>query len=47
MEVMANSNNVLRGGLTVKHVDVPEVISHVPFEGGDDMDAEDGEAEDK
>ncbi len=35
MEVMANSNNVLRGGLTVKHVDVPELISNVTFEGGD------------
>ena len=35
MEVMANSNNVLRGGLTVKHVDVPELISNVTFESGD------------
>lgn len=26
MEVMANSDNVLRGGLTPKHVDVPELL---------------------
>lgn len=34
MEIMANSNNVLRGGLTPKHVDVPELIENVLFEGG-------------
>ena len=31
-EVMANSDNVLRGGLTSKHVDVPELVSVVDFE---------------
>jgi mannose-6-phosphate isomerase len=30
-EVMANSDNVLRGGLTRKHVDVPELMSVVDF----------------
>lgn len=30
-EVMANSDNVLRGGLTRKHVDVPELASVVDF----------------
>ena len=34
MELMANSNNVLRGGLTPKHVDVAELLSNVSFEGG-------------
>jgi mannose-6-phosphate isomerase len=33
IEVMANSDNVLRGGLTEKHVDVPELLSTVRFEG--------------
>jgi mannose-6-phosphate isomerase len=33
MELMANSNNVLRGGLTPKHVDVPELLANVVFEG--------------
>ena len=28
---MANSDNVLRGGLTPKHVDVKELIQHVSF----------------
>ena len=32
MELMANSDNVLRGGLTQKHVDVPELLKHVIFE---------------
>lgn len=32
MELMANSDNVLRGGLTPKHVDVPELLKHVTFE---------------
>ena len=27
-----NSDNVLRGGLTPKHVDVPELLKHVVFE---------------
>lgn len=34
MEIMANSNNVLRGGLTPKHVDVPELLRTVIFAGG-------------
>jgi mannose-6-phosphate isomerase class I len=33
MEIMANSNNVIRGGLTPKHVDVPELLHNVIFEG--------------
>jgi mannose-6-phosphate isomerase len=33
MEIMANSNNVLRGGLTPKHVDVPELIRNLIFDG--------------
>ncbi|MEM6966301.1 MAG: mannose-6-phosphate isomerase, class I [Bacteroidota bacterium] len=32
MELMANSDNVFRGGLTVKHVDVQELLEHVVFE---------------
>lgn len=32
LEIMANSDNVLRGGLTNKHVDVPELLKHVKFE---------------
>ena len=32
-ELMANSDNVLRGGLTPKHVDVPELLKHIAFEG--------------
>ena len=32
MELMANSDNVLRGGLTPKHVDVQELLKHVVFE---------------
>ena len=31
VELMANSNNVLRGGLTSKHVDVDELMQHVSF----------------
>ncbi|WP_119081003.1 mannose-6-phosphate isomerase, class I [Chitinophaga alhagiae] len=31
-ELMANSDNVLRGGLTPKHVDVPELLKHTRFE---------------
>lgn len=31
MELMANSDNVLRGGLTPKHVDVPELLKHIEF----------------
>ena len=33
IELMANSNNVLRGGLTPKHVDVPELLQTVTFAG--------------
>ena len=31
IELMANSDNVLRGGLTPKHIDVNELIQHVSF----------------
>jgi len=31
IELMANSDNVLRGGLTPKHIDVKELIHHVNF----------------
>ncbi len=31
IELMANSDNVLRGGLTPKHVDIQELIQHVQF----------------
>jgi mannose-6-phosphate isomerase class I len=34
VELMANSDNVLRGGLTTKHVDVPELLHILTFEGG-------------
>ncbi|WP_018612038.1 mannose-6-phosphate isomerase, class I [Segetibacter koreensis] len=33
VELMANSDNVLRGGLTPKHIDVPELLKHIVFEG--------------
>lgn len=32
MEIMANSDNVLRGGLTPKHIDVEELLELVTFE---------------
>jgi mannose-6-phosphate isomerase len=32
VEVMASSDNVLRGGLTPKHVDVPELLAVLEFE---------------
>lgn len=32
VELMANSDNVLRGGLTPKHIDVPELLKHVKCE---------------
>jgi len=35
VELMANSDNVLRGGLTAKHVDVPELLRILKFEGND------------
>src|SRR5262249_38765022 len=31
LEIMANSDNVLRGGLTAKHVDVPELLRTLTF----------------
>ena len=31
IELMANSDNVLRGGLTPKHIDIDELIQHVQF----------------
>jgi mannose-6-phosphate isomerase len=31
VELMANSDNVLRGGLTPKHIDVPELIKNIEF----------------
>jgi mannose-6-phosphate isomerase len=31
MEIMANSDNVLRGGLTPKHMDVPELLRVLEF----------------
>jgi len=31
VEIMANSDNVLRGGLTPKHIDVPELLKHIRF----------------
>ncbi len=31
-ELMANSDNVLRGGLTPKHIDVAELLKHTRFE---------------
>src|SRR5699024_10240414 len=33
IELMANSDNVLRGGLTQKHVDVEELLKHTRFKG--------------
>ncbi len=32
VELMANSDNVFRGGLTPKHVDVPALLQHLSFE---------------
>ncbi|MFY7964488.1 MAG: mannose-6-phosphate isomerase, class I [Chitinophagaceae bacterium] len=32
VELMANSDNVLRGGLTPKHIDVPELMKHTLFQ---------------
>ncbi|HVG42154.1 MAG TPA: hypothetical protein VM888_11135, partial [Chitinophagaceae bacterium] len=31
IEIMANSDNVLRAGLTDKHIDVPELMKHTIF----------------
>jgi len=35
IEIMASSDNVLRGGLTPKHVDVPELVRILSFEPSD------------
>ncbi|MEW2136654.1 mannose-6-phosphate isomerase, class I [Streptomyces sp. NPDC005409] len=35
VELLANSDNVLRAGLTPKHVDVPELLKITNFESGD------------
>ncbi len=32
VEIMANSDNVLRGGLTSKHIDVPELVRVLSFD---------------
>jgi mannose-6-phosphate isomerase len=32
IELMANSDNVLRAGLTTKHINVPELMKHLLFE---------------
>jgi mannose-6-phosphate isomerase len=37
VEVMANSDNVLRGGLTPKHVDVPELLRVLDFQPATDV----------
>lgn len=36
VEIMANSDNVLRGGLTSKHIDVPELVRILNFTALDD-----------
>ncbi len=35
VEIMANSNNVLRGGLTKKHIDIAELLKTVDFVGAE------------
>jgi mannose-6-phosphate isomerase len=35
IEILANSDNILRGGLTPKHVDVPELLRVLDFSCGD------------
>ena len=37
VEVMANSDNVLRGGLTPKHIDVPELLRVLDFRPANDV----------
>jgi len=32
IEIMANSDNVLRGGLTPKHMDIPELLANTKFD---------------
>jgi mannose-6-phosphate isomerase len=34
VEIMASSDNVLRGGLTNKHIDVKELLKHIKYEPG-------------
>ena len=31
IELMANSDNILRGGLTTKHIDIPQLLKHIIF----------------
>lgn len=45
VEILANSDNILRGGLTPKHVDVPELLKVLDF-GCGDMQVMRGEARD-
>jgi mannose-6-phosphate isomerase len=33
LEIMANSDNVIRGGLTPKHIDIPQLLKLVAFKG--------------
>jgi mannose-6-phosphate isomerase len=33
LEIMANSDNVIRGGLTPKHIDVPQLLKLITFKG--------------
>jgi mannose-6-phosphate isomerase len=35
VEISANSDNVLRGGLTAKHIDVPELLKVLDFSSGE------------
>lgn len=35
IEIMANSDNVMRGGLTVKHIDVDALLQHIVFTAAD------------
>ncbi len=46
VEIMASSDNVLRGGLTPKHVDVPELMRVLDFEPGP-VPVFDGAADDR
>jgi mannose-6-phosphate isomerase len=44
VELMANSDNVLRGGLTQSHVDVPELLATLSYETGPALPARTTEA---
>ncbi len=33
LEIMANSDNVIRGGLTPKHIDIPQLLKLIAFKG--------------